>query len=105
MVVSGKMEAPVVLTTELKTVRNGFGTIPEETVFKVVGGGGVVDVESGIVVGELVHNVAELGEVGDDTGVVFPKTSSVFEIGLAEDEGAVDVCANDWLDIQTVLKR
>ena len=99
------MESPKVRATEFEVFRYGFGFVVENAVFNFVALSGVVNVEGSVVVGELVHDVAEHGKVWNNAGVIFPKRFAIFEVGFTEDKSSVNIGAYNWPDIHTVLQR
>ena len=70
--IASLMESPKVRATEFEVFRYGFGFVVENAVFNFVALSGVVNVEGSVVVGELVHDVAEHGKVWNNAGVIFP---------------------------------
>ena len=71
-VIASLMESPKVRAAEFEVFRYGFGFVVENAVFNFVALSGVVNVEGSVVVGELVHDVAEHGKVWNNAGVIFP---------------------------------
>ena len=68
-----------------------FRPVPEDLVPELVRLGVVVDDETLVILGGLVHDRIEGFKSGEHGSVVFPDSFAVSEIGFSENEHVVDV--------------
>ena len=76
---TGIMEVPVVRTTKLPILRRNWSFPVIDTVLPSICLGGSVDVESMVVVCQLIHEIAEGCEVRDDRRIILIEGLSVLE--------------------------
>jgi hypothetical protein len=98
------VKLPQVPRTESEFFGHFLGLVPKQAVFQGVGGGRVMDIEGGIIVGNLVHDATEHAEIRNHTRIIFPKGLAVPQITLPQDKDAVHIGPDHWLDVHTVLQ-
>lgn len=99
------MEVPIVIAPNSEVIANSrICLIPEDAIFEFIGSRGVVYVQSGIVICDLIHNLTKERKVWDDTCIVLPKSASVPQVGLSKNKGSIYVCSDNWKNVHAVLK-
>jgi hypothetical protein len=81
-IVASKVELPILRTAELEVLGNDLGLVPEYAVTPVVSPSGVMNVQSGVIVGDLIKNITEQLEVWNDTAVVLVHDTTVTKVRL-----------------------
>jgi len=98
------VELPQIPCPEPELFGDVLGLVPEQTVLERVGRGCVMDIEGGIIVGNLVHDTAKHGKIRDDPCIIFPQGLAIPQITFSQDKDPVHIRPDDRLNIHTILQ-